>query len=179
MHIVRAGLIVVVLVAAGCLSSCGGGADQEARAVQKHSIVAKASPLTKVLVSDREVADAHSASRALLSYWSALQYQAWDDAALSYDKSMRDFIGAARLQNALANQVAYYRSAKPTHVRTRMSEGRAVTVYEVVDAKGNSTPASTTWQREGGRWAIVHDWYLDSALAQAAQLDLQTKIDPT
>jgi hypothetical protein len=170
------------ILAAGllALAGCGGGSNDEARKLDDRSVLTDAPALEKSLVSDAEVrqASASTPEHAFLTYWMSLQYQAWLDAVASYDEGLREYIGDDRLQYALANQALYFRSNRPRDVKIVESRGRSVIYFKVENAKGQRTPISQTWDLRSTGWRIVHDPYLDTALAQAQQLDVQIERDP-
>lgn len=173
--------MAMLAVTLSAIAGCGGGADDEARELNKRSVIAEAPPLEEFLVSEQEIKKAsdETPERSLLNYWASLQYQSWDTATAYYATDLREFLGDDRLQYALANQAAYFRSSRPKDIEVRSSNGKSVTKFLVEDQKGNETPSSVTWARRGGAWRIVHDPYLNNALAQARQLDIQVAVDPT
>lgn len=171
-------IATVVLLAAGC----GSSAKDEGRALARKSIVSNPRAVKAFLVTDADIArqGRDGLLRSFLEFWSDLQHQSGISAAEYFDPGMRAYVGDDRLLSAFANQAEAYRSSRPGSLSVRRTPGgESVVRYTVRDARGELTPASMTWRREGRAWRIVYDPWLDSGLALAEQFRVQTAIDPT
>jgi hypothetical protein len=179
--VTRSSVPALVLVGAALLlPACGGSADDEARRVQTTSVIAKNDPVKKYLVTQAEIE--HEASggvrRAFLEYWSALQFQGWNEAAKTFEPGLRRYVGTDALIRALANQGGSYRSSRPDIQYTTTRGNSALIRYFRVGADA-PVATSISWTREGsGRWLISYDPLLDQALGDARQLEVQQNTDP-
>ena len=163
------------------VAACGGGSEDEARELQKRSIVSDPEPLSAALIKTRDLRryTPDSVERAFLSYWSTLQFEGWRTAVRFYEPGLRDYIGDDRLLRALAGQVGVFQSNRPIISSVARVNGDLLLKYLLRDTSTNETPRSLAWRRIGGNWRVVYDGFLDDALGEAGQLEVQTRIDPT
>jgi hypothetical protein len=121
----------------------------------------------------------NSVERAFLDYWASLQYGAWDDAVTFFDPGLRDFIGSERLSESFKNQDTFYAHTSP-HIVSVQRKGRNRAIrYRFVDPSGAESRRAITFRREGKKWRIVFDSYLDDVLRAYAQSVAQQRINPT
>lgn len=177
----RTSTATIALVTCLLISGCGGGADDEGRTIADRSIVAKAKPLENALIpeSTLERYQRDSVQRAFYEYWSSLQWQAFKNAADYYRADLREFVGYDDLLVALIGQGGYFRSSRPEIARVSVGNGETIVRYRVTPVDGDKQTLSQSWRRVKGRWRITYDPFLDTALAQAAQLERQAQIDPS
>lgn len=167
------GLLGVAI--AGCR-----GDEETAKELQQESIADELRAFDATLISERETrAAGSSVERAFLRYWSDVQYQAWADAAQTYDAALLADVGAASVIEALKSQATHFRSAKPRNITVKRSQGGRRTVrYFVKNPGGKVEPRSMVWERDGRRWLIFYDPFLDEALRASATTLTQDSTSP-
>jgi hypothetical protein len=113
-----------------------------------------------------------SPERALMDYWAALQFQAWPQAVGFFDPSLRDFIGASRITQALQARTSTFQISAPEIVRVAR-KGAVTTVYYKLALPDSNLLESTSWRRIAGGWRI----FLDSGLDDALQSQAEKRVD--
>ncbi|MFL5519095.1 MAG: hypothetical protein ACJ8DJ_23290 [Gemmatimonadales bacterium] len=114
-----------------------------------------------------------SAERALLDYWSSLQFHAWPQAISFLDPRLRDLLGTERLSRALETGAGSFSATAPQIVSVH-KRGRITTIqYRLRQGQGGDRLESSSWRREAGGWAMVFNSGLDPLL----QSYVQTSID--
>ena len=163
------------MVLLGGLASCGG---EDGPKTARESIVAPDLSKTAVTRGEIERSGNGTVDAAFLQYWWLLQYQAFSDVVTQFDPALVRVIGADTMVEAFKSQTAYYRGVRPRIV-SRYEVGRTTTVtYVVADSGGAMNFRSTRFERRDGRWQIVYDAFLDSAIRQSVQDATQASIDP-
>jgi hypothetical protein len=141
-------------------------------------VLSDAPPLTRVAVTKRDL-DRYppdSVQRALLGYWSRLQYSAWNGAAADLDPVLRRFFGDETLLAALRYLGPTTRLGRP-HVSAVVPAGnRAKVEYLATRTNGRVIGSSGSWRRANGRWLLYHDSLIDEALQGSAQARTQAQI---
>lgn len=171
---------VIVMAFTLTLTGCGGSTRQTSDAVQSNGITADVRAPSKNEITDadlRRVKDG-TASRALLAFWSDLQWQDWVGAVDRYSPGLQRVVGVRNLLEALKSQAGMYRGAKPSVRRETRRRGYTVVRFTFTDQSGNRQLSSTIWRREAGRWRLVFDGLLDGALRSWAQARAQQMTGP-
>lgn len=173
---------LTVAVAALTGAGCGGPAENDRR-LAGESIVETAETVRKTLIGEDELARVPEGSphRALLTYWSELQYGALDEAVLAYHERLRNAIGVAELADALRTAMPLYQETRPEEVTVRRTgTATAVVRYIAPTLRSNPRPVplSVTMQRQDGAWRIVYNAALNDELRVAAQNAVQLQVKP-
>ena len=173
---------LAVAVAAVTAAGCGGPAENDRR-LAGESIVETAEAVRKELIADADIEQLPEGSphRALLKYWSDMQYGALDEAIVAYHPELRDAIGVAELADALRTAMPLYQQTRPEEVTVRRTEGGVALVrYIAPTLRSNPQPVplSATMQRQGGEWRIVYNAALNDELRVAAQNAVQLEVKP-
>jgi hypothetical protein len=123
------------------------------------------------LISRSEVRDlpAGSVKQAFLEYWSALQFQAWAEAASFYKRALRDDIGTAAIISAKKLNAPSYPLLKPSLVAVNERGGLTTIKYSLRLEDGSKELSSIAWSEDEDNWQIVYDSRLDAELSQLAQ----------
>jgi hypothetical protein len=153
---------IVALVAAAALigaAGCGGGDDSPDEPPKPRILQPK----------DIEKHRAGSAERALLEYWSSIQFQATAEVLGYLEPGLRDAIGAPRVARAVDHQSFLYRTVVPRVRRTTRRDDIS-TVRFVLPGENEDRLESVSWRRDGdGQWRIVFDSVLNEALRAYAE----------
>jgi hypothetical protein len=157
---------VLAMAFALTLTGCGSATAPTPDAVETDSIAAdvRAPSKSEITDADLERVKDDTAPRALLEFWSDLQWQDWVGAVDRYSPGLRRVVGARNLLEALKSQAGVYRGAKPSVQEESRRRGFTVVRFALSDQSGNRRLSSTIWRREAGRWKLVFDGLLDGAL---------------
>jgi hypothetical protein len=172
-------LVVGVALLCALVTACGSDPKRAERLAGK-TLAGTTVPPERTLITQSAINDrpAGSPERRLVSLWSDLQWQSWREALGYYSPALLEFAGASKISSALRNQATYFRAVKLT-VTDTVAHGTDQTVrYTLTDARGVTSPQSTTFERQGAVWYIVYDSYLDEALRVWAQNRAQQTVDP-
>jgi hypothetical protein len=163
---VLSALAVAGLVAVAAPAGCGGGDDsKQPTTTARAPVLAGAKDLRRFKRG--------SVQRALLDYWSSLQFHAWPQAIGFLDPGLRNAIGIVRLTQALESAAGSFQATAPQIVSVQ-KRGRLTTIqYRLRQGEGGNRLESSSWRREGGEWAIV----FDSGLNPLLRTYVQTSID--
>jgi len=173
-------LILAIVALPASVSGCGGGAKDEARELRAQSIISDPQPVSATVLTAKDLAHykAGSVERAFSEYWSALQFEAWRTAASYYEPTLRTYIGDDLLLPALEGQAGIFLSNRPVISQVEHLNGETLVKYILRDTGKNETTRSMAWRRVQGKWRIVYDAFLDRALAESRQLEVQAQVDP-
>jgi len=163
--------VVVALAVSGC-----GRSDSTSRdAVESHSITEGVRAPSRSEISDTDIRRFKrlTASRAFVEFWSDLQWQNWVDAVDCYSPDLQRVVGVSNILEALKYQASFYRSVKPVVQQETTRRGLTTVRYSYADPSGTRNLNSTIWRQEHGRWALVFDGFLDTALQAWAQFRTQ------
>jgi hypothetical protein len=162
---VLASLAVTGILTAAATAGCGGSSDSK----QPTTTAPR-----QVLVGAKDLRrfKRGSVQRAMLDYWSSLQFHAWPQAISFLDPRLRDLLGTERLSRALEAGAGAFQATAPQIVSVQ-TRGRITTIQYRLRAEGGDRLESSSWRREGGDWAIV----FDSGLNPVLRVYAQTSID--
>jgi hypothetical protein len=113
--------------------------------------------------------------QAFLEYWSALQFQAWTEAASYFDPAFRRFVGTASIIDAKRINAPSYPDLKPTAVSITSHRGLTTIRYDVWLSEGTKELASVTWRKVGGNWQIFFESRLDAELNQLGTNEVEIR----
>jgi len=161
---------VGTFLAAVVLAGCGGLEDGDPGLASRSISQSQAAPRQSLIA--RHEGTPKSATRALLSYWRAVQTGQFDDAAVYYGPRLRRLIGDRRIVGALQSNAGLYRTSRPTRVvESTEAPGSATLRFFARTARNPSValPSTTrmTWIRHRG-WRIIFSSQLDAELGAAA-----------
>jgi hypothetical protein len=158
-------LLVAALITVA-LAACGNASSEPSGSEAPDNLITRA---------EVDQAKQGGVEQAFLEYWSALQFQAWTEAASYFDPSFRSFVGTAKIISAKKLNGANYPNLKPTVV-TLTSHSDLITLrYYVRVTDGTKELASATWRKVGGNWQIVYESRLDAELNQFGVNDVEMK----
>ena len=160
---------------------CGNSAQtREAQKLENRSVLSKTAPLSGRLLKQSEINSASdsAAVRTFLQLWSVLQFQAWDQAERLFEPELRDSIGASLLAQALENNAIVWQSTKPRVVSTRVAGGTATISFLSRNEKYEVVPTAISFGGAPGRWRVSYFGLLNPAIARAAELRVQARVNP-
>ena len=148
-----------IVFLAFALSACGNAEEGPSASEPPNNLVARS-----------EVAQAPKGGvkQAFLEFWSALQFQAWAEAASYYDPSFRTMVGTATIIGGKKLNAPSYPELKPSSIEITSRGGITTVNYSLWLADGTKELASTSWHKVDGVWQIVYDSRLDAEISQAA-----------
>lgn len=156
----RALTLLAAILTTAALTACGNATSGPS---------ATDSPSNLVTPAEIDKAKAGSVEQAFLEFWSALQYQAWAEAASFYATPHRDSVGVAAIISAKKLNAPSYPRLKPAIKGISSRDGLTTIKYSLRLEDGTTELSSIAWRNEEGNWEIVYDSRLDAELAQAVQ----------
>lgn len=174
----RSAARAVASILAVALIGCGSSSNKP-DAVEGTSIAdgVRAPSKTEITGKDLKRFDQAAASRAFMGFWSDLQWQSWIEALDRYSPGLQRVVGDRNIYEALKHQAPFYRSVKPS-VESESTRDGLTTIRYSYSQSGDRKLNSTIWRREGGRWKMVFDGFLDTALESWAQFRVQQTTSP-
>jgi hypothetical protein len=157
---VRALTLLAAILATAALAACGNATNGPS---------GTDSPSNLIRPAEIDKAKAGGVEQAFLEFWSALQFQAWAEAASFYAAPLRDSVGTAAIIGAKKLNAPSYPRLKPS-VQDLSKRGGLTTIkYSLRLEDGTQELTSIAWRNQEGNWEIVYDSRLDAELGQAAQ----------
>ena len=174
--------MVAICLSAVCVAGCGGNSSlkQEARQLQKTSILTKTAPLGDRLITQREINSASDSAgvRTFLRLWSLLQFGSWDQAEQIFEPGLRSAIEPSLLAQALEVDSVIWQSTKPKILSARATRRSATISFLARNELGDVVPTSISFGGGLGSWQVSYFSLINPALVRAAQTRTQVAIEP-
>ncbi len=163
-HLVK-GSTALALAVAFAVAGCGGSGSSDKQA-------APVKPAPSAVASRPQLDRPGSPGAAIVSLWQLLRVDALPDAAALYDGSAIAGVGTLNFGAALQDLPKTYLTNRLSLVSSRRT-GRGSLVVLKAKGQGGSQTGSYSLRRRGGRWVIVYDSLLDSAIARVVAKRVQ------
>jgi hypothetical protein len=148
------------------LGACGNASDPPSGNEAPNNLITRA---------EVDKAGKGSVDQAFLEYWSALQFQAWPEAASYFAPGFRKLIGSAAIIGAKRLNGANYPNLKPKIVGITSHDDLTTLRYYVWLSEGTKELGAATWRKVGGNWQMIDESRLNAELNQFGVNEVEIK----